>query len=401
MINRELYMERIRKLIDTPVVKVITGMRRCGKSTILKMIQNELFDRGITEEQVLYINFESMSNSKMTDHEELYKYVIDVAKKSAKKIYILLDEIQSVESWEYAVTSFMTDLDCDIFITGSNAKLLSGELATHIAGRYITIEIYPLNFREYLEFGNSKDVKTSFTRFLKEGGLPGLFQMPDDAEIRRQYVRDIYNTIILKDVVQRSNLRNSEMLDRVIRYVMDNIGNTFSAKSISDYVRSQGRTLSNDSVHSFLQALENAFIIRRCSRFDIKGKAFLKTQEKYFMTDLGIRHSLIGYKDDDISGLLENIVCMELLTRNYTLTIGKTGDKEIDFIAEKNGERSYVQVCYLLTDDNVIEREFSPLENIKDNYPKTVLTLDDTPEYSRNGVRKLNLINFLLGAEIK
>ena len=400
MIIREQYMERIRKLIDTPVIKVITGMRRCGKSTILKMIQNELYERGITKEQILYINFESMSNSNLTDHRRLYEYVMDAVKGSVKRSYILLDEIQSAEGWEHAVTSFMTDLDCDIFITGSNAKLLSGELATHIAGRYVTIEIFPLNFREYLEFSNDRDVKASFTGFLKEGGLPGLFQMPDDREIRRQYMRDIYNTIILKDVVQRGNFRNSEMLDRIIRYIMDNIGNTFSAKSISDHVRSQGRTLSNDLVHSSLQALENAFIIRKCSRFDIKGKAFLKTQEKYFMTDLGIRHSLIGYKDDDISGFLENIVCMELLTRNYTLSIGKTGDKEIDFVAEKNGQRSYIQVCYLLTDDKVIEREFSPLESIDDNYPKTVLTMDDTPEYSRNGVRKLNIMNFLLGADI-
>jgi len=400
MIIREQYMERIRKLIDTPVIKVIAGMRRCGKSTILKMIQNELYGRGIAKEQIMYINFESMSNSDLMDHRRLYEYVMSAVKGSVKRTYILLDEIQSAEGWEHAVTSFMTDLDCDIFITGSNAKLLSGELATHIAGRYVTIEIFPLNFREYLEFSNDRDVKASFTGFLKEGGLPGLFQMPDDREIRRQYMRDMYNTIILKDVVQRGNFRNSEMLDRIIRYIMDNIGNTFSAKSISDYVRSQGRTLSNDLVHSFLQALENAFIIRKCSRFDIKGKTFLKTQEKYFMTDLGIRHSLIGYKDDDISGILENIVCMELLTRNYTLSIGKTGDKEIDFVAEKNGQRSYIQICYLLTDDKVIEREFSPLESINDNYPKTVLTMDDTPEYSRNGVRKLNIMNFLLGADI-
>jgi len=400
MIDREQYMERIRKLIDTPVIKVITGMRRCGKSTILKMIQNELYGRGVTKEQVMYINFESMSNSNLTDHRRLYEHVMDAVKGSIKRTYILLDEIQSVDGWEHTITSFMTDLDCDIFITGSNAKLLSGELATHIAGRYITVEIYPLNFREYLKFSNDTDIKASFTRFLKDGGLPGLFQMPDDQEIRRQYVRDIYNTIILKDVVQRGNFRNSEMLDRVIRYIMDNIGNTFSAKNISDYVLSQGRVLSNDLVHSILQALENAFIVRKCSRFDIKGKAFLKTQEKYFMTDLGIRHSLIGYRDDDISGILENIVCMELLTRNYTLSIGKAGNKEIDFIAEKNGQRIYVQVCYLLNDDKVIEREFSPLESINDNYPKTVLTMDDTPEYSRNGVRKLNILNFLMGADI-
>lgn len=400
MIDRELYMDRIRKLIDTPVIKVITGMRRCGKSTILKMIQNELFERGVQREQVLYINFESMSNSDITDHDKLYNHVIDSVGTSTKRTYILLDEIQSVDGWERAITSFMVDLDCDIFITGSNAKLLSGELATHIAGRYITIEVYPLNFREYLEFSDNSDVKTSFNLFLKNGGLPGLFHMPDDPEIRKQYVRDIYNTIILKDVIQRGNFRNTEMLDRVIRYIMDNVGNIFSAKSISDYVRSQGRTLSNDSVHSFLQALEDAYIIRKCSRFDIKGKAFLKTQEKYFITDLGIRHSLIGYKDDDISGILENIVCMELLTRNYTLAIGKIGDKEIDFIAERNGERSYIQVCYLLADEKVIEREFSPLESINDNNTKVVLSLDDTPEYSRNGVKRINILNFLLGTDI-
>jgi predicted AAA+ superfamily ATPase len=393
-------MERIRRLIDTPIIKVVTGMRRCGKSTILKMVQGELFKRGVTEKQILYINFESMSNSNITDHEKLYRYVTDAVGKSARRTYILLDEIQYVEGWEYAVTSFMIDLDCDVFITGSNAKLLSGELATHIAGRYITIEVYPLNFREYLEFDNSEDVKTSFNRFLKEGGLPGLFQMPDDQEICKQYVRDIYNTIILKDVIQRCNFRNTEMLDRIIKYIMDNIGNTFSAKNITDYVRSQGRTLSNDSVHSFLQALEDAFIIRKCSRFDIKGKAFLKTQEKYFMTDLGIRYSQIGYRDDDISGLLENIVCMELLSRNYALAIGKVGDKEIDFIAEKNGELAYIQVCYLLSDDRVIEREFSPLENINDNHPKIVLTMDDTPEHSRNGVKRINILKFLQGKDI-
>lgn len=400
MIRRELYMDKVKKLIDAPVIKVITGMRRCGKSTLLMMISEELSGRGVEKDRIIYINFESLAHSDISTGKELYDHILSLTDPAAGRTYILLDEIQNVDGWEKAVSSFMVDLDCDIYITGSNAKLLSGELATHIAGRYVSLEVFPLNFREFIIFGDYSDDRDAFRDYLIWGGLPGLFKMPDDGEIKRQYLRDIHNTILFRDVIQRSGIRNTEMLERVVKYIMDNIGNTFSAKNISDYVRSQGRTLSNDTVHSFLRALEDAFLIRRCSRFDLKGKNFLMTQEKYFISDLGVRNSLIGFKDGDIACMLENVVCMELLSRGYRASIGKIGDREVDFVAEKDGDRVYIQVCMDLVNEDTAERKFRSLEAIQDGYPKIVLSLDRLPEYTRNGIRKLDLIGFLKGMEI-
>lgn len=402
MIERELYMDILKESIDAPVIKVITGMRRCGKSMLLKALADELSSRGVRDKQIIFMNFESLEYADYEDYKSLYDHIITLSDKNART-YILLDEIQNVDGWEKAVNSFRVDLDCDIYITGSNSKLLSGELSTLIAGRYIQIMINPLTFKEYLRFSfgdkdvSQTDVRLAFSDYLQSGGMPGLFAFDNSKTIKDQYLIDMYNSIILKDVIQRNNLRSTELLDRIMKFVMDNIGNTFSAKNISDFVRSQGRTISNDTVHTFLKALEESFVISKVSRYDLKGKNHLKTQEKYFIADLGMRSALIGYRNDDISGMLENVVFNELRSRRYKVSIGKIGDKEIDFIAERNNRRIYIQVCYILSDEDVIRREFGPLEAIDDNYEKYVLSLDGLPEMNDKGIRRINIIDFIIG----
>lgn len=402
MVKREKYMKMIRGFIDKPLIKVITGVRRCGKSMLLQLIRAELQERGVPQEHIVYLNFESLQNVYIQDYMDLYRLIKERAKAVEGRLYIFLDELQDIREWEKAVNSFLVDFDCDVYVTGSNAKLLSGEFATHIAGRYIEIKIYPLTFREYLEFEqagrqkNSLSTEQQFENYLRFGGMPGIHMMDWDSLLIDQYLTDIYNSVMLKDVVQRNDLRRPAQLERVMLFIMDNIGNTFSVKTIIDFVKSQGRSISNESMYAFLRGLQDAFIIHKAPRFDIKGKRLLETQEKYFMADLGIRHAVMGYRDHDIGGLLENVVYMELLTRGYTVYIGRQGAAEVDFIAEKKEERLYIQVSYLLADQNVTNREFAPLEAIRDNYTKYVLTMDPSPEFNRGGILRRSVISFLM-----
>lgn len=336
------------------------------------------------------------------DFEALYKYIIDKTTNISGKFYILLDEIQEVKAWEKAINSFLVDLDADIYITGSNANLLSSELATYIAGRYIEIKIYPLSFQEYIDFAteNNKEKPLSldeyFNQYLNFGGLPGIHILNYSNEEIYQYLADVYNSILLRDVIARNNIRDIELLERVVLYIIDNIGNTFSAKNISDFLKNQGRKLSIETIYNYLKALENAFIISKVQRYDIKGKNILETQEKYYLSDLGFRHAKLGYQSNDISGYLENIVYLELLRRKYKVNIGKQGNKEIDFIASFRDERLYLQVTYLLASPETIEREFSVLNSIKDNYPKMVLSMDNLPESNIEGIKRKKIIDFLL-----
>lgn len=402
MIKRELYLKEIRNFMNKPIIKVITGIRRSGKSMILKLISEELFEKGIPSQNIIYINFESLIFSEFTEFKKLYNYIIEKSKNISGKIYILLDEIQEVEHWEKAINSFMVDLDCDIYITGSNANLLSSELATYIAGRYIEIKIYPLSFKEYIDFAkaeNPQEVLSNeeyFEQYLKFGGLPGIHNLNYDKNNIYQYLSDIYNSVLLKDVIAKNNIRDVELLEKIILYIFDNIGNTFSAKNVSDFLKSQGRKLSRETVYNYLKALENAYIISKIQRYDIKGKAILETMEKFYLTDLGFRHAKLGYRANDIGGYLENIVYLELLRKKYTVNIGKLQTKEIDFIGTFQNEKLYIQVTYLLASPETIEREFSPLKNIEDNYPKYVLSMDRIDEYNIDGIIRKKIIDFLL-----
>lgn len=402
MIKRNLYLEEIKKYMNKPIIKVITGMRRSGKSMILKLIQEELENVGIVKENIIYMNFESLIYIDIKDFETLYKHIIEKTFNKKGKIYILLDEIQEVKGWEKAINSFLVDLDIDIYITGSNANLLSSELATYIAGRYVEIKIYPLSFQEYIDFvsENNKENPLSldeyFNQYLNFGGLPGIHIFNYNKEEIYQYLVDVYNSILLRDVITRNNIRDIELLERVVLYIMDNIGNTFSAKSISDFLRNQGRKLSVETIYNYLKALENAFIISKVQRYDIKGKNILETQEKYYLSDLGFRHAKLGYQSNDISGYLENIVFLELLRRKYKVNIGKQNNKEIDFVANLRDENLYLQVTYLLASEETIEREFSPLKSIKDNYSKLVLSMDNLPESNVEGIKRKKIIDFLL-----
>ena len=402
MIKRNLYLEEIKKYMNKPLIKVITGMRRSGKSMILKLIQEELKNDGIDEKNIIYINFESLVFMDIKNFETLYKYIIEKTDNISGKIYILLDEIQEVKGWEKAINSFLVDLDVDIYITGSNANLLSSELATYIAGRYIEIKIYPLSFQEYIDFASENNKKTPlsideyFYQYLNFGGLPGIHIFNYNKEEIYQYLADVYNSILLRDVIARNNIRDIELLERVVLYIMDNIGNTFSAKSISDFLKNQGRKLSIETIYNYLKALENAFIISKVQRYDIKGKNILETQEKYYLSDLGFRHAKLGYQSNDISSYLENIIFLELLRRKYKVNVGKENNKEVDFIANLRDENLYLQVTYLLASPETIEREFFPLKAIKDNYPKMVLSMDNLPESNIEGIKRKRIIDFLL-----
>lgn len=401
MIIREQYMQQIRDFIDKPVVKIITGMRRSGKSVLLDLTGQELLKRNIPKENIIMMNFESLRYENLKDYRALYNAIMEKAEAVSGKIYILLDEIQEVTEWEKAIDSFRIDLNCDIYITGSNARLLSSELATLLAGRYVEIKIYPLTFKEYLLFAKANpdevnfNTQEHFRNYLRFGGLPGIHQMKWDSVRIYQYLTDIYNSVLLKDVISRNKIRDTALLERIVLYLMDNVGNTFSAKTITDFLKSQGRKLSTETVYNYLNALESAFLIYKVPRFDLKGKRLLETQEKYYLADLGIRHAILGYRDNDIASLLENIIYNELLSRGYDINIGKQGVTEVDFIANKRDTRLYLQICYVLTPENT-EREFYPLENINDNYEKLVLTTDTLLDINRHGIRQKNIVEFLL-----
>lgn len=401
LIPRERYMTIIRNYIDTSVIKVLMGMRRSGKSFLLMLLKDELSKRGISSENILYLNFESMQCEHLKEYHALYAEVRKRAENVEGRLYILLDEIQEVTGWEKAVNSFRVDFDCDIFITGSNAHLLSGELAILLSGRYVKIPIFPLDFKEYLDFAkhNPNESKLTlqehFKNFLHFGGLPGIHDIKWDANRLNLYLHDTFDTIIFEDVISRNNIRDTNLLKRVVSYVMDNVGNTFSAKTISDFLKNHGCNSSSETVYNYLQMLEDAFLIHKVSQYDIKGKKILKMQEKYYLSDLGLRHAVIGCRDNNIAGILENAVYLELLRRGYTVHTGRQSGAEVDFVADKNDDRLYVQVTYILTEDDM-NREFAPLEAIEDNYGKIIISADSLININRGGIRQQNIIDFMM-----
>lgn len=400
MIKREQYMELIRDYIDNPMIKIIKGIRRSGKTELLKMIIAELKDRGVEDEQIIYLNYESLSAYEYKDFIRLYKYVESRSQSINKKVYVLLDEIQEVEFWEKAIRSIRIDFPSDIYITGSNAHLLSGELATLLSGRYIEFEMLPLSFVEFLEFYNgilnTKDVLNCYKYYMKFGGFPDLMNMKQKEPVLYNYLKGIYDTVVLRDVIERGNIRNPELLKRILHYVMDNIGQMTSGAKILDYLKGANQEkVSTTSLYNYIDGLENAMIIYSVKPYDIKGKRILKRSEKFYLADLGLRHAIMGYRENDISQLLENIVYLELRRRGYEIYIGKIGEYEVDFVAVHNNIKKYFQVTYTIIDENVAEREYRSLEKIDDNYDKYVISMDSLAIEERNGIKWQNLIDFL------
>lgn len=401
MMNRELYMEQITPFIDKPFVKVITGIRRSGKSVMLRLIREELLRRGISEEYIIYMNFESFEWIDMKEAKTLYAHFREVTK-TPGKYYILLDEIQEVNDWERVVNAFLVDMDVDVYVTGSNSRLLSSELSTYLAGRYIAFHIMTLSFREYLLFHHltptisAIDRKSEFLKYLRMGGFPAIHTADYSYEGIYKIVYDIYSSVILRDTVQRHGIRNVELLERVVKYVFDNIGNKLNAKNIADYFKSQQRKVDLNTIYSYLNALNSAFVIQRIPRYDIKGKEILQTNEKYFVSDLSLIYSVMGYRDRLIGGMLENLVCLELMRRGYDVYVGKQEEKEVDFVAIRREEKIYVQVTYQLGSQTTIDREFSPLLAIDDHYPKYVVSMDDLWQDNIEGIKHRHIADFLL-----
>ena len=403
MIIREKYLNRIKPFINKPLIKIITGIRRCGKSTFLKILIDDLIRSKVNPENILLINKDSLEFDHINTYTDLNDFVASKFQKIKGNRYLFIDEIQTIENWEKAVAGFFTDNIADIYITGSNAGLLSSDLATLLTGRYIEIKINTLVFSEFLKFRNKtvREKEDEFSLFMKYGGFPGVHQMELNDEVIYQYLSSIYSTILLKDVVARNQVRDVALLERIARYIADNCGNITTAKGISKYIKSQHLNCSVDTVQNYILWLSDAFITYKVPRYDIKGKRLLELYEKYFLADTGFIFGILGNRTGDISGKLENIVYLELLSRGYSVSIGKLYDKEVDFIAIKNDQKIYVQVAYLLYDEKVIEREFGVMASIKDNYTKMVLSLDKYFGGERDGIKWYNLIDFLLSDEIK
>lgn len=402
MIKRETYMSRIRHFIGNDLVKVLTGIRRSGKSVMLDLIKEELCASGVDSSQFISINFENMSNAHLCTAMALHDEIIRRASKIKDKVYLFFDEIQEVDGWEKCINSFRVELECDIYITGSNARLLSGELTTYLAGRYVEFVVYPFSFAEFIELYHTvcpdADIRQCFSKYLTAGGMPYLSNLRYDDTASRQYLRDLFNSVELKDIVKRNNIRDVDMLEWIIAYVTSNIGTTFSSTAISKYLKSEGRSVSPETVLSYIRACTDAFLFYQVKRQDLQGKKILTVNEKYYVADHGIREAVFGGNMKDINLVLENIVYMELLRRGYTVTVGKAGDKEIDFICEDRGNKLYIQVAYLLASEDTIEREFGVYDRVRDNFPKYVITLDEF-DMSRNGIKHRNIRDFLLQEE--
>lgn len=399
MIKRELYMKRIRPFIGTDLVKVMTGIRRCGKSVMLDLIKEELKESGISAAQFITFNFEDMRNANFCTATALHDEVVRRASEISGKVYLFFDEIQEVTDWEKCINSLRVERDCDIYITGSNARLLSGELATVLGGRYVEFKIYPFSYAEFMDL--YKDIfpdasnSTVFRKYLTLGGMPYLANLRYAEEPSKQYLTDVYNSVVLNDVVKRNKIRDVDLLIRIVTYVVGNIGTTFAAVSIAKFLKSERRTAATDTVLNYIQYCISAYLFYQVKRQDIQGKQIISTNEKYYMADHGLREAVFGGNMRDINLILENIIYMESLRRGYTITVGKSGTKEIDFICQKQDQKVYIQVTYLLASEETIQREFGIYDSIHDNFPKYVVSMDEL-DFSRNGIKHRNIKEFLL-----
>ena len=402
MIKRELYMNRIRPFIGGELIKVMTGIRRSGKSVMLELIKEELAEAGVAPSQMISINFEDMRYSHLQTATALHDEIIKRAEGIEGKAYLFFDEIQEVEGWEKCVNSLRVALDCDIYITGSNAKLLSGELATYIGGRYVEFVIYPFSFAEFLELYHtiapSDSIQQCFQKYLLAGGMPYLANLRYEEEPSRQYLTDLFNSVQLKDIVKRNNIRDIDLLERIIAYTAATVGPDFSASSLAKFFKNEQRTVAAETILNYVRYCCDAYLFYQVKRQDLQGKQILASNEKYYIADHGIREAVFGGNMKDINLILENIVYMELLRRGYVVTVGRAGEKEIDFVCEKRGEKLYVQATYLLASEDTVKREFGAYDGIQDNFPKYVVSLDEF-DMSRNGIKHRNIRDFLLAEE--
>ena len=402
MIDRPLYVDKIMAYVDAPFVKILTGVRRCGKTTILKMIMEKLkTERNIPEDRIISHRFDSIEYEDMTA-KQIYTLLKEQLSPDGKT-YLFLDEVQEIKGWEKIVNSLASDFDVDLYITGSNSRMMSSEIATYLTGRYVSFRIFTLSFGEYLmfksKFANVGEPKTELANYVRLGGFPATHLQAYSQDEIYTIVRDIYNSTIFSDIVKRNQVRKIDQLERVVKYTFSNVGNTFSAKSIADYLKSERRSLDNETVYSYLEKLEKAYLLHRCSRYDLQGKEILKTQEKFYLADVALRYSVLGYNADSVASSLENIVYLELCRRGYTVNVGKTGDSEIDFVAVRQNEKIYVQVTQEINSEKTEKREYSRLLEIPDNYPKFVLTTDEFAGGNYEGIKTMHIADFLLSAE--
>ncbi len=401
MIFRENYVKKIMAFTDTPFVKVLTGVRRCGKSTIMQMIMDELRKKGIRDERIVSYRFDSMEYEDMTA-KQLYE-ILKTKLSNTEKTYLFLDEVQEISSWEKTVNSINTDYDVDIYVTGSNSRMMSSEIETYLTGRYVSFRIFTLSFEEYLTFkkkyGTVEDIHKELVNYIKYGGFPAIHLQEYPLDNAYTIVRDIYNSTIFSDIVKRNQIRKVDQLERVVKFVFDNVGKTFSAKSISDYIKSEHRTIDNETVYNYLEKLESAYILHRCSRYDVQGKELLKTQEKFYLADSSFKYSVLGYNDQSVAAMLENVVYLELLRRGYEVCIGKTPNGEIDFIATRQNDKLYIQITKEIKSEKTEKREYDRLLEIKDNYPKYLLRTDDFADGNYQGIKTMHVADFLLAKE--
>lgn len=402
MIYRPMYMDKIIAYVDTPFVKILPGVRRCGKSTILKMIMEKLMsDRNVPTERIISCHFDSMEYEDMTA-KQIYIQLKEQLSPDGKT-YLFLDEVQEIKGWEKVVNSLASDFDVDLYITGSNSRMMSSEISTYLTGRYVSFRIFTLSFSEYLMFkakyADVGDLKTELANYVRLGGFPATHLQAYSQDEIYTIVRDIYNSTIFSDIVKRNQVRKIDQLERIVKYTFNNVGNTFSAKSIADYLKSEHRALDNETVYSYLEKLEKAYLLHRCSRYDLQGKEILKTQEKFYLADVSLRYSVLGYNADSVASSLENIVYLELCRRGYTVNVGKTGDGEIDFVATRQNEKVYVQVTQKMKSEKTEKREYDRLLEIHDNYPKYVLTTDDFAGGNYEGIKTMHIADFLLSSE--
>jgi predicted AAA+ superfamily ATPase len=402
MILRPTYVEKIVAYIDAPFIKIISGVRRSGKSTILKMVADKLRGRGIAGDRILAYSFDSLEHEEIKTAKRLYDEIKRRLPKDGKT-YLLLDEIQEVKDWEKAVNSFMTDFDADVYVTGSNSRMMSSEISTYLTGRYIQFRVFPLSFGEYLTFreayGASDSVHAGFARYLRFGGFPAIHLREYSADEAYTIVKDIYNSTIFTDIVKRNHIRKVDQLERIVKFAFDNIGRTFSAAAVSKYLKSENRAVDNETVYNYLSKLEDAFLLHRCSRYDIQGKELLKTQEKFFVCDPAVRYSVLGYTSGSVAAMLENIVYLELLRRGYEVHIGQLPGGEIDFVADCQENKLYIQIAQRIDRAETEEREYGRLLSIRDNYPKYVLRTDEFAGGNREGIKTMHVADFLLSNE--
>lgn len=401
MIYRPSYVDKIMAYVDTPFVKILTGVRRCGKSTILKMIMSKLRERGIPESRIVSYCFDSMEFEDMTA-KQMYSELKSCVSPEGKT-YFFLDEMQEIKGWEKVVNSLSSDYDVDLYITGSNSRMMSSEISTYLTGRYVSFRIYTLSFAEYLTFKEQYDAvgdpRQELANYIRLGGFPATHLQNYTQDEVYTIVRDIYNSTIFSDIVRRNQVRKIDQLERVVKYTFNNVGNTFSAKSISDYLKAEHRALDNETVYSYLEKLEKAYLLHRCSRYDLQGKEILKTQEKFYLADTSLRYSVLGYNADSVATSLENVVYLELCRRGYAVNIGKTSDGEIDFVATRQNEKVYVQVTQQIASEKTERREYERLLEIRDNYPKYVLRTDEFAGGNYEGIKTMHVADFLLSDE--